>query len=119
MAYVDGFLLAIPARKLAVYRRISAKAGKVWKDHGAIDYKECVADDVKVGKWTSFPRSVKQKKNETVIFSYIVYKSRAARDKCIAKVMKDKRLAAMMDPKKMPFDGKRMIYGGFKVSVDA
>ena len=119
MSYVDGFVLVVPKRKLAIYKKMATRAATVWKDHGAIDYKECVADDVKVGKWTSFPRSVKQKKNETVIFSYIVYKSRAARDKCIAKVMKDKRLAAMMDPKKMPFDGKRMIYGGFKVSVDA
>jgi uncharacterized protein YbaA (DUF1428 family) len=117
--YVDGFVVPVPTKNLKTYLAMAKKAGKVWKDHGAIDYKECVADDVKVGKWTSFPRSVKQKKNETVIFSYIVYKSRAARDKCIAKVMKDKRLAAMMDPKKMPFDGKRMIYGGFKVSVDA
>ena len=119
MAYVDGFVVPVPTKNLKAYLAMAKKAGKVWKDHGAIDYKECVADDVKVGKWTSFPRSVKQKKIETVIFSYIVYKSRAARDKCIAKVMKDKRLAAMMDPKKMPFDGKRMIYGGFKVSVDA
>ena len=119
MAYVDGFVLPVPVKNLRAYRRMAQLAGKVWREHGALDYREFVADDVKVGKWTSFPRSVKQKKNETVIFSYIVYKSRAARDKCIAKVMKDKRLAAMMDPKKMPFDGKRMIYGGFKVSVDA
>jgi len=119
MAYVDGFVVPVPTKNLKAYLAMAKKAGKVWKDHGALDYKECIADDVKVGKWTSFPRSVKQKKNETVIFSYIVYKSRAARDKCVAKVMKDKRLAAMMDPKKMPFDAKRMIYGGFKVSVDA
>src|SRR6187397_3269697 len=119
MAYVDGFVIPVPTKNLKVYRRIAREFGKVWRDHGALAFRECVADDVKVGKWTSFPRSVKLKKNETVIFSYIVYKSRAARDKCIAKVMKDKRLAAMMDPKKMPFDGKRMIYGGFKVSVDA
>ena len=113
MAYVDGFVVPVPTKNLKAYLAMAKKAGKVWKDHGAIDYKECVADDVKVGKWTSFPRSVKQKKNETVIFSYIVYKSRADRDKCIAKVMKDPRLAKMMDPKKMPFDGKRMFYGGF------
>ena len=119
MAYVDGFVLPVPVKNLRAYRRMAQLAGKVWREHGALDYREFVADDVKVGKWTSFPRSVKQKKNETVIFSYIVYKSRAARDKCIAKVMKDKRLAAMMDPKKMPFDAKRMIYGGFKVGVDA
>jgi uncharacterized protein YbaA (DUF1428 family) len=118
MAYVDGFVVPVPSKKLNDYLAIAKKAGKVWKDHGALDYKECVADDVKVGKWTSFPRSVKLKKGETVVFSYIVYKSRAARDKCMAKVMKDPRLADMMDPKKMPFDLKRMIFGGFKVSVD-
>jgi len=112
MAYVDGFVVPVPKKNLKAYLAMAKKAGKVWKDHGALDYKECIADDVKVGKWTSFPRSVKQKKSETVIFSYIVNKSRAARDKCMAKVMKDKRLAAMMDPKKMPFDAKRMIYGG-------
>jgi uncharacterized protein YbaA (DUF1428 family) len=118
MAYVDGFVVPVPKKNLKAYLAMAKKASKVWKDHGALDYKECVADDVKLGKWTSFPRSVKMKKSETVVFSYIVYKSRAARDKCLAKVMKDKRLAAMMDPKNMPFDGKRMIYGGFKVSVD-
>lgn len=118
MAYVDGFVVPVPTRRLQDYLRIARKAGKVWKDHGALDYKECVADDVKVGKWTSFPRSVKLKKGETVVFSWIVYKSRKHRDACNAKVMKDKRLADMMDPKKMPFDGKRLIYGGFKVIVD-
>jgi uncharacterized protein YbaA (DUF1428 family) len=118
MAYVDGFIVPVPKKNLKAYRAMAKKASVVWKDHGALDYKECVADDVKVGKWTSFPRSVKLKKNETVVFSYIVYKSRADRDRCLKKVMADKRLAAMMDPKKMPFDGKRMIYGGFKVIVD-
>jgi uncharacterized protein YbaA (DUF1428 family) len=98
---------------------MAKKAGKVWREHGALDYKECIADDVKMGKLTSFPRSVKMKGSETVVFSYIVYKSRKDRDRVLANVMKDKRLAAMMDPKKMPFDGKRMIYGGFKVFVDA
>ena len=119
MAYVNGFVIPVPKKNIKAYLAMAKKAGKVWKEYGALDYKECVADDVKVGKWTSFPRSVKMKSGETVVFSYIVYKSRAARDKCLAKVMKDKRLAAMMDPKKMPFDAKRMIYGGFKVSVDA
>ena len=119
MAYVDGFVLPVPKKNMKAYLAMAKKAGKVWKDHGALDYKECVADDVKVGKWTSFPRSVKLKKSETVMFSYIVYKSRKDRDKVLAKVMKDKRLAAMMDPKKMPFDAKRMIYGGFTVNVDA
>jgi len=94
-----------------------AEFGKVWRDHGALAFRECVADDVKVGKWTSFPRSVKLKRNETVIFAYVVYKSRKHRNAVMVKVMKDKRLAKMMDPKAMPFDGKRMIYGGFKTQI--
>jgi uncharacterized protein YbaA (DUF1428 family) len=118
MAYVDGFVVPVPKKKLKDYRSMSRKAGKVWRDHGALEYRECVADDVKPGKWTSFPRSVKLKSDETVIFSYIVYKSRAQRDRVNAKVMKDPRLAKMMDPKKMPFDGKRLIFGGFKVLLD-
>jgi len=118
MAYVDGFIVPVPKKKLAAYRSLARKAGKVWREHGALDFKECVADDVKKGKWTSFPRSVKLKSSETVVFSYIVYKSRAHRDQVNAKVMKDKRIAGM-DMKDMPFDGKRMIYGGFKVLVDA
>jgi uncharacterized protein YbaA (DUF1428 family) len=118
MPYVDGFVVPVPKKNVAAYRRIAAKAGKVWKDHGALQYLECVADDVKVGKWTSFPRSVKLKPNETVFFSYIVYKSRKDRDRINAKVMKDPRLAQMMNPKAMPFDGKRMIYGGFKSVVE-
>jgi uncharacterized protein YbaA (DUF1428 family) len=118
MAYVDGFVVPVPTKKLKAYLAMAKKVGKVWKEHGALDYKEYVADDVKVGKWTSFPRSVKLKKGETVIFAYIIYKSRRDRDKCNAKVMKDKRLADMMDPKKMPFDGKRLIYGGFNMIVD-
>jgi uncharacterized protein YbaA (DUF1428 family) len=97
---------------------MARKAGKVWREHGALDYKECIADDVKPGKWTSFPQSVKLKKDEVVWFSFIVYKNRKQRDRVMAKVMKDKRLASMMDPKSMPFDGKRMIFGGFKVAVD-
>jgi uncharacterized protein YbaA (DUF1428 family) len=117
MSYVDGFVVPVPKKKMKAYLAIAKKAGKVWKDHGAVDYVECIADDVKVGKWTSFPRSVKLKKGETVVFSYIVYKSRKHRDTVMAKVMKDKRLEAMMDPKGMPFDGKRMIYGGFKTAV--
>ena len=118
MAYVDGFLLAVPKRNLRIYRNIARKAGKVWREHGALDYKECVADDVKPGKVTSFPQSVKLKKNESVWFSWIVYRSKADRDRILKKVMADKRLAKMMDPKAMPFDMKRMIYGGFKVMVD-
>ena len=118
MSYVDGFVVPVPKRSLKKYFAMAKAAGKVWKDHGALDYCEAVADDVKPGKWTSFPQSVKLKKNETVVFSYIVYKSRAHRDRVMKKVMSDKRLAKMMDPKKMPFDGKRFFYGGFKVVVD-
>ena len=118
MPYVDGFIVPVPKKKLAEYKKISLKAGKVWKDHGAIDYHECVADDVKIGKWTSFPRSVKLKKNETVVFSWITYKSRKQRDAVMKKVMKDKRLADMMTPGAMPFDTKRMIFGGFKTFID-
>ena len=117
--YVDGFVVPVPKEKLAAYRRMSQKAGKVWREHGALEFRECVADDVKSGKYTSFPQSVKLKRGETVIFSYIVFKSRAHRDRVNAKVMKDKRIAPMMDPKAMPFDGKRMFWGGFKVLVDA
>jgi uncharacterized protein YbaA (DUF1428 family) len=118
MSYVDGFLVPVPKKKLAAYRRMAAKAGKIWREHGALEFRECIADDVKWGKRTSFPRSVQQKSGETVFFSYIVYKSRAARDRINAKVMKDKRLAKMMDPKAMPFDAKRMIWGGFKTMVE-
>ena len=117
MNYVDGFVVPVPKKNLQAYRRMSQKAGKVWMEHGALEYVECVADDVKPGKTTSFPQSVKLKPDETVVFSYIVYKSRAQRDRIMAKVMKDPRLAAMMNPKTMPFDGKRMFYGGFKVLV--
>src|SRR6478672_12930224 len=102
MSYVDGFVIPVPTKNLKVYRRIAQKFGKVWRDHGALAFRECVADDVKMGKWTSFPRSVKMKKNETVVFSYIVYKSRKDRDRCLAKVMKDPRLTEMMNPKAMP-----------------
>lgn len=118
MSYVDGFVVPVPKRKLAEYRRIARKAGRVWREHGALEYRECVADDVPWGKRTSFPRSVKQKPNETVVFSWIVYKSRRHRDSVMAKVMKDKRLAAMMTPGAMPFDTRRMIFGGFKTIVD-
>jgi uncharacterized protein YbaA (DUF1428 family) len=118
MRYVDGFVLPVPKKNVAAYRRMAQKAGKVWRDHGALEYIECVADDVKPGKQTSFPQSVKLKAGETVVFAYIVYKSRAHRDRVNAKVMKDPRLANMMDPKAMPFDGKRMFWGGFKVLVE-
>ena len=116
--YVDGFVIPVPKKNLPAYRRMAKLAGKIWREFGAIDYKEFVADDVKVGKLTSFPRAVKQKPGETVVFSWIVYKSRAQRDRVNAKVMKDPRLAPMMDPKMMPFDGKRLIFGGFKLLVE-
>ena len=119
MSYVDGFIVPVPRKKLAAYRSIAKKAGKVWRAHGALEYTECVADDVKKGKWTSFPRSVKLKGGETVVFSWIVYKSRKDRDRVLKKVMSDPRLKKMMNPKAMPFDGKRMIYGGFKTIVEA
>ena len=118
MQYVDGFVVPVPKKKMAAYRRMAQKAAKVWRDHGAIEYFECVADDVKPGKHTSFPQSVKLKPGETVVFAYIVYKSRAHRDRVNAKVMKDPRLKSMMDPKALPFDGKRMFWGGFKVMVE-
>ncbi|MEW6452622.1 MAG: DUF1428 domain-containing protein [Pseudomonadota bacterium] len=117
MQYVDGFIVPVPRKKMAAYRALAKKACKVWLDHGALDYRECVADDVKKGKWTSFPRSVKLKAGEVVVFSWIVYKSRKQRDAVLKKVMKDPRLAAMMNPKNVPFDGRRMIYGGFKTFV--
>jgi len=116
--YVDGFILPVPKKNLAAYRRMATKAGKVWREHGALEYRECVADDVKAGKWTSFPQAVKLRPGEAVWFSYAVYKNRRQRDRVIAKVMKDKRLADMMDPKKLPFDGRRMFWGGFNVIVD-
>ncbi len=118
MAYVDGFVLPVPKKKVEAYRAMARKAGKIWREHGALQFRECVADDVKRGKLTSFPQSVKLKPGETVMFSWIVFKSRAHRDRVNKRVMKDPRLASMMDPKAMPFDAKRMIYGGFKVLVD-
>lgn len=115
--YVDGFIVPVPKSKMAAYKKMARTAGKIWREHGALEYMECIADDVSKGKYTSFPRSVKLKANEVVWFSWIVYKSRKHRDAVNAKVMNDKRLKSMMDPKKMPFDGRRMIFGGFKVSV--
>jgi uncharacterized protein YbaA (DUF1428 family) len=116
--YVDGFVLPVPKKKLDAYRRMARLAGKVWRDHGALEYVECVADDVKPGKVTSFPQSVKLKPGETVIFAWAVYKSRRHREQVMAKVMKDPRLASMMDPNKLPFDGRRMFWGGFKAIVE-
>jgi uncharacterized protein YbaA (DUF1428 family) len=119
MSYVDGFVLPVPEGKLADYRRMAMRAGKIWREYGALDYREWVADDVKPGKWTSFPQSVKLKPGETVVFAYIVYKNKRDRDRINKLVMADTRLADMMDPKKMPFDGKRMFWGGFKKLVEA
>ena len=118
MAYVDGFVVPVPKRKLEAYRRMARLAGRVWREHGALAYFEAVADDVKPGKHTSFPQSVKLKAGETVVFAYIAYTSRAHRDRVNARVMKDPRLKAMMDPKALPFDGKRMFWGGFKGLVE-
>jgi uncharacterized protein YbaA (DUF1428 family) len=117
MSYVDGFVVPVPKRKRRAYLAMARKASRVWKDHGALDYNECLADDVSWGKRTSFPRSVKLKKGEEVWFSWIAYRDRKHRDRVMAKVMKDKRLAGMMDLKNLPFDAKRMIFGGFKVRV--
>lgn len=116
MAYVDGFVLPVPKKNFAKYRKMATLARKVWLDHGALDYNECVADDVKPGKHTSFPQSVKLKKDETVWFAWIVFKNRKHRDSVNAKAMKDPRFNGM-DIKSMPFDGKRMFWGGFKVVV--
>jgi len=111
-------LLAVPRRKLDAYRKISKKAGKIWKEHGALEYIECAGDDLKVKMGVSFTKAAKAKSGETVIFSWILYKSRADRDRINKKVMKDPRLAGMMDPKSMPFDMRRMAYGGFRALVD-
>ncbi|MEK7315416.1 MAG: DUF1428 domain-containing protein [Candidatus Eisenbacteria bacterium] len=116
--YVDGFLLALPKRKVDAYRRISLKAGKIWKEHGALEYRECIGDDLKPKHTGAFRRGLKLKPGETVVFSWIVYKSRAQRDRINAKVMKDPRLASMMTPGAMPFDMKRMAFGGFRAIVD-
>jgi uncharacterized protein YbaA (DUF1428 family) len=119
MRYVDGYVLPVPKKNLAAYRRMASKAGKVWREHGALEFRETAGDDLD-SKWgVPFPKVMKVKAGETVVFSWIVFKSKADRDRVNAKVMKDPRLAAMMDPKKMPFDAKRMVYGGFKVIVEA
>jgi len=119
MNYVDGFVLPVPKKNISAYRRISQKAGKVWREHGALQYVEATGDDLSVRFGVPFTKVIKLKPGETVIFSWIVFKSRAHRDKVNAKVMKDPRLASMMNDKAMPFDMKRMVYGGFKIIVDA
>jgi uncharacterized protein YbaA (DUF1428 family) len=118
MSYVDGFVLPVPLDRLADYKKMARKAGKIWMEHGALAYSECVADDVKPGKSTSFPQAVKLKAGETVVFSWVVYENRRDRDRIMKKVMEDPRLAAFMDPKTLPFDGKRMFFGGFKPIVE-
>ena len=117
--YVDGFVLPVPKKRLAEYRRMARLAGKIYRELGVLEYVEAMADDVSPGKLTSFPRSVKLKPGETVIFSYIVFKSRKDRDRINARFMQDPRLKKYMDPKKMPFDGKRMFWGGFKTFLEA
>jgi uncharacterized protein YbaA (DUF1428 family) len=116
--YVDGFVVPVPTANLDAYRRMAERAGKIWKEHGALEYVECVADDVKPGKVTSFPQSVQLKDDETVVFAWIVYGSREERDRINAKVMEDPRMKDMMDPKSLPFDGMRMFWGGFKGLVE-
>jgi uncharacterized protein YbaA (DUF1428 family) len=118
MAYVDGFVVPVPKSNLEAYREMARKAAAVWREYGALEYHECVADDVKPGKLTSFPQSVQLKPDETVVFAWIVYESRQKRDEVNDKVMKDPRIAGY-DPASMPFDGKRMIYGGFETFVEA
>ena len=116
MNYVDGFVVPVPLARLEEYRKIAQKAGEIWKEYGALGYVECVADDVKAGEHTSFPQSVKLEEGETVVFSWITYKSREERDHINEQVMNDPRLAEM-GPDSIPFDGKRMFWGGFKVMV--
>jgi uncharacterized protein YbaA (DUF1428 family) len=117
MRYVDGYVLPVPKKNLETYRRMAQKAAKIWRVHGALEYRECAGDDLDVKWGIPFPKVMKAKPGETVVFAWVVFKSRAHRDRVNAKVMKDPRLANMMDPKDMPFDAKRMVYGGFKVLV--
>ena len=119
MTYVDGFVLPVPKKNLPAYRKMAQKAAKIWREHGALEYRECVGDDLDVKDMLTFPRLAKAKAGETVVFAWITYKSRAHRDRVVAKVMKDPRLECSMDPKTLPFDFKRMAYGGFKTFVDA
>jgi uncharacterized protein YbaA (DUF1428 family) len=118
MNYVDGFLLPVPKKNLEVYRKMAQTAGKIWMEHGALEYRECVGEDLKTNMGTPFAQAAKAKPSETVVFAWIVYKSRAHRDKVNKKVMSDPRMNDMMKDKAMPFDVKRMSYGGFEVIVD-
>lgn len=116
--YVDGFLLPVPKKNLKAYKAMAAKAAKIWREYGALDYRECVGEDLKPSFGVPFPKQMKCKTGETVVFSWIVYKSKAHRNAVNKKIMKDSRLAEMCDPKNMPFDMKRMCYGGFRVLVE-
>ena len=118
MNYVDGYIVPLPKKNIDAYRELAKKSGAIWREHGALEFRECIADDVKPGKLTSFPQSVNLESDETVVFSWITYESRAHRDEVNEKVMKDPRMADMMKPESMPFDGKRMIYGGFEEFID-
>ncbi len=118
MSYVDGFIVPVPKNKLDAYLQMATRCGEIWREHGALEYRECVADDVKPGKLTSFPQGVDLQEGETVVFSWIVYPSRAVRDEVNDKVMKDPRMTEMMKPESMPFDGKRLVYGGFDMVVE-
>ncbi len=118
MSYVDGFVIPVPKENVEAYKKMSLECGKVWKEYGALEFRECIGDDVPPGKVTSFPLSVDLQDGESVVFSWIVYASRAARDDINEKVMKDPRIAHYMDPKNMPFDGKRMVWGGFEMMID-
>lgn len=117
MPYVDGFLLPLPLKNLAAYRRMAKSAGKIWREHGALEYRECVGEDLGTKMGVPFPKQMGTKRGETVVFAWIVYKSRKDRDRVNAKVMQDPRIAKMMQGKP-PFDFKRMCYGGFDVLVD-
>src|SRR5574342_1323894 len=118
MEYVDGYVLPVPKKNLQAYRRLAQKAGRIWREHGALEFRECVGEDLDVKMGVPFPRRIKLKPGETVLFSWIVFKSRAHRDRVNAKVWKDPRIAKQ-DPESMPFDAKRMVYGGFEILVDA
>jgi uncharacterized protein YbaA (DUF1428 family) len=118
MRYVDGYVLPVPSKNLRLYQRIAQKAGEIWKEHGALEYRECAGDDLD-NKWgMSFGQALTLKRGETAVFAWIVFKSRAHRDAVNSRVMKDPRMEKIMDSKKPPFDFKRMVYGGFKVMVD-
>jgi uncharacterized protein YbaA (DUF1428 family) len=118
MPYADGYLLPVPKKKLQAYRRMARKAGKVWREYGALEYRECAGEDLTIKGVVTFPRRMNLRPGETVVFSWIVFKSRKDRDRINAAVVKDPRLASMMNPKEMPFEVRRMVYGGFTVIVD-